>query len=425
MYQKNRLKDLIYIQENKPCNEQTIKGLFRSIVEPVLESNVESLVLLRLNKKSKNNFSSLLKRLEFSQADVYDFSDNPINENIKNILKEKIWDKTEFVYVFAERFGAVLVYDYEESEVEGFAHFYIFHNSKKLSESFDIINANSKLNLTKYQEKWHPDRRDNINLNLSIRKIVENLNETNQEILISKLENEVLDDAEDVKSRLDFLLAKSSYIAHEMRNLLSICNLYSEIIEKQTAKVKFEDKNSEKSIMNARECIRKSLKMCGNLLLELKSVKSDMLAVKDLKELTEKAIELTSVYKGKKQIKFENKIKETAEILVDENKFLAVLINLIKNAVESIEEKGKIIVEASLDEEKVNLVISNTGTPISKELQDKIFAEGFTTKQAGSGLGLIICKNNLEEQFANLKLKKSDEKSTDFEITLLRGNLEE
>ena len=34
---KNRLKDLIYIQENKPCSEKSIKGIIRSLLEPLFE----------------------------------------------------------------------------------------------------------------------------------------------------------------------------------------------------------------------------------------------------------------------------------------------------------------------------------------------------------------------------------------------------
>ena len=64
---------------------------------------------------------------------------------------------------------------------------------------------------------------------------------------------------------------------------------------------------------------------------------------------------------------------------------------------------------------------SNTGKPITIEIQEKIFKEGFTTKVTGSGLGLYICKKSLEEQFAQLKLKKSDENLTEFEITLLKS----
>lgn len=434
MYKKNQLKDLIYIQENKPCNEQTINGLFRSIVEPILDGSTESLVLIRLEDKSKKAFNGILKRLEFSKANVYDFSDTPIKEQFKgkldgkfnHILKETIWDKTEFVYVLAERFGAVLIFDYQECELEGFAGFYLLHNSKTLSDSFEIINSNSiteaKEILSKFQEKNHPDRRDNETLNSSIRKIVEILNETNQEVMISELEKESAEDLEDGKdlaSRLEFISDKSRYVAHEIRNQLSICDLYSSIIQKQISKVSTEE-SVEKSLTNALNCIQKSLKIASNSLVDLKSLNNNSLKIHDLKELTETAVGLAKVYTTGKDIQIKEEIESTTDILVDENKFLAVLINLVKNAVESIDEyqAGEIKIQTINEEDKVHIVISNNGKPVAQEIQTKIFDEGFTTKATGSGLGLGICKRSLEEQFGQLKLKKSDEKSTEFEITL-------
>lgn len=421
MYQKNELKNLIYIQENKPCNEQTVNGLFHSIIEPVLEKNSEGLVMLRLEEKSKNNFNGILKRLEYSNAKVYDFSDKPISDRFENVLKGKVWDKTEFIYVLVERFGAVLVFDYEESDVENLANIYILHNSKNLSDSFNIINKNSKIDLSDYQEKLHPDRRDNELLNSSIRKIVEHLNETNQEFLISQLEKEESKTPEDASARLEFLLAKSSYVAHEMRNLLSICNLYSTIIEKRSQNVTFENEEARKSVISARDCIRKSMMMAGNLLLDFKSLNSIDLKEYELQSLVQTGIDLAKIYALGKNIDFGVKIEKSTKVLVDENKFLSVLINLIKNAVENIEDKGEIIISTEVEKESAKITISNSGKPIAKELQEKIYEQGFTTKSTGSGLGLAICKTTLEEQFAKLKLLKSDKQSTEFEITVLKS----
>lgn len=421
MYKQDKLKKLIYIQENKPCNEQTVKGLFRSIVEPILEKNIETLVLCRLEEKSKNDFKGILQRLEYSTAKVYDFSDEPISDKFENILKEKIWDKTEFLYVLAERFGAVLIFDYEESEIKDFAQVYILHNSKNLSDAFDVINSNAIVDLNEYQEKFRPDRRDNDVLNSSIRKIVENLNETNQEILISQMGREEPEDNTDLAARLEFISGKSNYVSHEIRNQLSICNLYASIIQKQLDRVSFENQEVEQSVTNAVEYIQKSLKIAGNLLLDLKSLRSCELKEYDLKYLVESALELGQVYANGKNIEFKSEISHTMGILVDENKFLTVLINLIKNAVESIEEKGEIVIKAEIEDENVKVVVSNTGKPITRELQDKIYEEGFTTKATGTGLGLAICRKTLEEQFAQLRLVKSDEISTEFEITVLKG----
>ena len=431
MYKKNELKNLIYIQDNKPCNEQTIKGLFRSIVEPILDGNVESLVLCRLEEKSKQSFSGILKRLEYSNAKVYDFSDTPINERFENILKEKIWDKTEFVYILSQRYGAVLSFDYKIPEVDGYAGIYILHNSKLLSDSFEIINSNSKIDLNNYQEKWHPDRRDNDILNNSIRKIVDLFNETNQEVLFSEKENEIIkeayekygcDDFFDFYNRLEFVSNKSSHISHEIRNQLSICDLYSAIVQKQLLKIEINNEEVKKSLTNALECIQKSLKMANNSILNLKSLNNDNLESIEPSEIIKTAIELSKVYAEGKDIQINQKNCDSGQtrILADENKFLAVLINLIKNAVESFEDKGEINIKTETGEENVKITISNTGKPIIREVQEKIFKEGFTTKMTGSGLGLYICKKSLEEQFAKLELKKSDNSSTEFEITFPR-----
>lgn len=421
MYNKNQLKNLTYIQENKPCNEQTIKGLFRAIVEPVLEANVEAVVLCRLEEKSIEDFNGILKRLEYSTARVYDYSRNSVSDKFEYVLKENLWDKTEFVYVLAERYGAVLIFDYDEAEMEGFAQIYTMYNSKNLLDSLNVINSNSLISLIGYYEKFHPDRRDNDLLNSCMRKIIESLDETNQEVLISQRESENVVDNADAAVRLEFLLTKSSYISHEMRNLLSICSLYSNIIDKQSEKIKIEDVEARDSIVNAKSCIRKSMAMIGNLLLDFKSLKGSDLKEYDLKRLIETALGLAKVYANGKNIDFECIIPETTTILADEDKLLAVLINLIKNAVESIETQGKIVIKTDIEAENVKITVSNNGKPIDKKIQEKIGEEGFSTKASGMGLGLAICKENLAAQFGLLELKKSDEISTEFEVVVLRG----
>jgi signal transduction histidine kinase len=155
--------------------------------------------------------------------------------------------------------------------------------------------------------------------------------------------------------------------------------------------------------------------------LDFKSLKGSNLKECDLKNSIEMAMELCKVYAHGKDINFECVIAKTTNILADEDKLLAVLINIIKNAVESIEDKGEIVIKPEVADENVKIIISNTGKPIDKKIQEKICEEGFTTKTTGMGLGLAICKEALAEQFGELKLKKSDEISTDFEITVLKS----
>ena len=137
-----------------------------------------------------------------------------------------------------------------------------------------------------------------------------------------------------------------------------------------------------------------------------------------VQNLIEQSVNLSQIYTNEKDIKITSLIKNEAMINVDENKFLACIINLIKNAAEAIEHKGEILITAECKDKTAKIKVSNNGKPISPTAQKEIFSEGFTTKKTGSGLGLYICKNNLKAQNADLQLTQSTGKKTEFEITI-------
>ena len=199
-----------------------------------------------------------------------------------------------------------------------------------------------------------------------------------------------------------------------MRNHLSICELYTQIIRKNLEKEGI--KNS--SIENALNCINKSLKIMNNNLLDLKSLNNFCPKICSIKKILEEGIKLSQVYICEKDIKITSDLQTDANVYIDENKFLACIVNIIKNAIEAISKEGKIRISLQLTDGKAHIKISNNGEAISKEKQKAIFEEGFTTKPTGSGLGLHICANNLKVQNAILQLAESTPEKTVFEIVL-------
>lgn len=212
----------------------------------------------------------------------------------------------------------------------------------------------------------------------------------------------------------EIIYEQSRCIAHEMRNHLSICELYTQIIKKNLEKEGI--KNS--SIENALNCINKSLKIMNNNLLDLKSLNNFSPKICSIKKILEEGIKLSQVYICEKDIKITSDLQTDANVYIDENKFLACIVNIIKNAIEAISKEGKIRISLQLADGKAHIKISNNGEAISKEKQKAIFEEGFTTKSTGSGLGLHICANNLKVQNAILQLAESTPEKTVFEIVL-------
>lgn len=100
--------------------------------------------------------------------------------------------------------------------------------------------------------------------------------------------------------------------------------------------------------------------------------------------------------------------------------FSWVIENLVKNAIDAMEGKGHINLLVSENENSAIITISDTGKGIPKNIQQKIFSPGFTTKKRGWGLGLSLAKRIIED-YHNGKiaiLKSEINKGTTFIINL-------
>ena len=100
--------------------------------------------------------------------------------------------------------------------------------------------------------------------------------------------------------------------------------------------------------------------------------------------------------------------------------FSWVIENLIKNAIDAMGGKGKINLSITEDDKNVLITITDSGKGISRNLQQKIFSPGFTTKKRGWGLGLSLAKRIIED-YHNGKisvLKSELKKGTTFLIVL-------
>ncbi|WP_298998853.1 HAMP domain-containing sensor histidine kinase [uncultured Tenacibaculum sp.] len=97
-----------------------------------------------------------------------------------------------------------------------------------------------------------------------------------------------------------------------------------------------------------------------------------------------------------------------------------VIENLIKNAIDAMQGKGKVAVTIAETSKSIKVFVSDTGKGIPKSQFTQIFNPGFTTKKRGWGLGLSLSKRIIED-YHNGKihvLKSEIGKGTTFEILL-------
>jgi len=91
-----------------------------------------------------------------------------------------------------------------------------------------------------------------------------------------------------------------------------------------------------------------------------------------------------------------------------------VLLNILKNALESIEEKGSI--QIILDEQSRRLQIRDNGKGIPTEIADQLFTPFFSTKTTGQGIGLTLIREILTQHQFPFSLQTKEDGWTVFEI---------
>ncbi len=84
-------------------------------------------------------------------------------------------------------------------------------------------------------------------------------------------------------------------------------------------------------------------------------------------------------------------------VMIDAQQVKQVLFNLMQNAISALEGEGALVVSTRNEGRYFEVHISDTGRGIPEELKEKIFTPFFTTKSAGTGLGLPIVKKIVDD----------------------------
>ncbi|WP_163102175.1 two-component system sensor histidine kinase NtrB [Peribacillus alkalitolerans] len=201
-------------------------------------------------------------------------------------------------------------------------------------------------------------------------------------------------------------------VAHEIRNPLQVIGGFVQMLNEEDTRHSTYYSLILSEIKRMNSIISEFLKLSKPLVSNLSAQK--------VREILEEVIVLFEQDAHYKNIEIEREYTDfDLEILCEVNQLKQVFINLVKNSIEAIPNGGLIKFQfMRVDENKVKFVVSDNGVGIPEEIMRDIGKPFFTTKETGTGLGLMITERIIEQHNGSMAISSFPGKGTTVEITL-------
>jgi len=214
--------------------------------------------------------------------------------------------------------------------------------------------------------------------------------------------------------RLAAIGSMAAHVAHEIRNPLVTIGGFARSIVRQTDPhtechqsatiIAEEVARLEKILANVMDFTRPSFpKKVPAHINEIVRAACDFLKG----QLEEKKIELELTLAG-----------DLPVLMIDPDQMRQVLLNLIKNAMESLHSGGIIEIETAQQRDYVRISIKDNGPGIPAELLENMFNPFFTTKPDGTGLGLAVTRKIVEDHGGEIIVKSTAGEGSTFTVLL-------
>ena len=201
-------------------------------------------------------------------------------------------------------------------------------------------------------------------------------------------------------------------LKHEIKNHLAVCKGYLEIIDLDKRE------KSEKYLNIMQDEINRSLNIMSDFIQFNKiKIKKEKLCVNTLLEDIYYSFKIVATTK-KIKLKYRNEDNQFLFVNGDYDRLKQVLVNLIKNSFEAIEKDGKIELSQKGSSDFVEINIKDNGIGMDSETISKIKEMFYTTKEAGTGLGVSLSCEIIEAHEGYLEYSSEPNKGTNVKITL-------
>ena len=200
-------------------------------------------------------------------------------------------------------------------------------------------------------------------------------------------------------------------VAHEIRNPLTTIKGFVQLYKKENNSIKFTD-----LLLSELERIE----TITSELLSLGKPQAAQLNRVNIRELIEDTVDLLSPQAHLDNIQFRMKVEDSPFFIIGEkNQLKQVFLNLLKNAIESMDDGGVIEITLKGEKEGISILsIQDQGCGIPEELLPRLGEPFYSLKEKGTGLGLMICHKIIKQHNGSIVYKSIVNEGTFIEIKL-------
>jgi signal transduction histidine kinase len=217
--------------------------------------------------------------------------------------------------------------------------------------------------------------------------------------------------------RLAAIGATAGMVGHDIRNPLQAITGDMYLIAQEVEEMP--DGESKQSIVESLDSVNRNLVYINKIVSDLQDYTRPLkpnLQLANLSDLVEGTLVTIIIPKG---IEVTTNIAEDAKPIKTDVAYMRRLLqNLITNAVQAMQEEGKLTIEAVKRNDKVVLSVEDTGTGIPEEVKTKMFTPLFTTKSKGQGLGLAVVRRLVDALNGTISFESTAGKGTKFMVEL-------
>lgn len=210
-------------------------------------------------------------------------------------------------------------------------------------------------------------------------------------------------------------------VTHELRNPLSTIRLNAELLAEELAEAGVDPGTEAQETLKSITVEVERLAELTEDYLRFARLPTSQPQVGDLNELVEAVVEFQRDELEAAGVEIELRLAEgLPPVQMDAAQLRRALLNLIRNAREAMEggPRRALGVQTSADAQRVLLTIQDTGCGISEQVAARIFEPFFSTKSHGTGLGLPLTHQIIEEHGGTLACRSVVGEGTCFSISL-------